>query len=247
MNVIKELTCKHCKEIYQDPVMMFCCGENMCKKHINEIKTNSASNFTPCPFCDKHISDESFRENKIIQSLVENELHEFKIDAKHEQILKELKREIQNWENILNDPENVIHDTFSELKRLIDLDRESLKSQIDKLANGMIEKLKEYEAEFKNRCKIKDVFEEFNDLVISSKEKLTEYEKCLSKFSIKKEERDEKSKEAEELIANLNSKLPEFKIKLFKDTTFRYDPMNEIKNFEELFGKLKIKVSFEII
>ena len=65
----------------------------------------------------------------------------------------------------------------------------------------------------------------------------------MSKFSIKKrEERDEKSQQAEELIANLKSKLSEFKIKLFNDTTFRYNPMNEINNFEELFGKLIIKV-----
>ena len=44
-------------------------------------------------------------------------------------------------------------------------------------------------------------------------------------------------------MAILRSKLAEFKIKLFKDTTFRYNPMNEIKDFEELFGKLTIKVS----
>ena len=243
MNVKEELTCKHCKEIYQDPVILYCCGENMCKKHIDDIKTNSASNETPCPFCDKNISDQSYRENKIIQSLVEKELHEFKIDSKYEQILKELKREIQEFEKILNDPENEIYDTFSELKRLIDLDRESLKSQIDKLANGMIDKLEKYEAELKSRSKKKYIFNEYDQLAKSAKEHLTEYEKCLNKFSTKKEDRDGRSKDAEELITTLESKLTEFKIKLFNDSTFMFSPMKEINNLEDLFGKLTINVS----
>ena len=244
MNVKEELTCKHCKKIYQDPVILVCCGEHLCKKHIDEIKKNSASNETPCPFCDEHISDQSFKENKIIKNLVENELHEFKIDSKYEKILNELKREIQKFEKILNDPENEIYDTFSELKRLIDLDRESLKTQIDELANEMIDKLEVHEAELKSRSKTKDFLNGFNDLTKSAKKKLMEYEKCLNKFSIKKEERDEKSQDVEELISILQSKLAELKVELLNDTTFSFNPKKEIKNLENLFGKLSIKVSF---
>ena len=78
----------------------------------------------------------------------------------------------------------------------------------------------------------------------SAKAKLTEYEKCLNKFSTKKEERNSRSNAAEELITTLESKFAELKAKLFKNTTFTFSPMNEISNLEDLFGKLTIKVSY---
>ena len=41
MNIIEELTCKHCHEIYDEPVTLNCCGDNVCKKHIDELLSHS--------------------------------------------------------------------------------------------------------------------------------------------------------------------------------------------------------------
>jgi hypothetical protein len=77
--------------------------------------------------------------NKLIQKLVENELHEFKIYPTYKEIINNFKSEIDALEKIAKDPENLIYEKFRELKRQVDLEREQTKFQIDSLADDIIE------------------------------------------------------------------------------------------------------------
>ena len=57
-----------------------------------------------------------------------------------------------------------------ELKRQVDLNREELKSQIDKLADGLIKQLESFEAEFKSEYKEKVDLEHYKGLIETSKQ-----------------------------------------------------------------------------
>jgi chromosome segregation ATPase len=240
MNIKEKLTCNYCKEIYKQPLSLNCCAETICKCHIEELLSIDDSNTFVCPYCDEKNSNQKFKVNKLIQDLVENELHHFKIDNTYTDTLNKFKEEIEKFESILTDPENFIYEEMSELKRKVDLNREELKSEIDELANDLIKKLEEYEQKFKSEYKTNANLELYNGLVDSSKKKLAEYEKFLNLFSTTKEERDEKKRQSEKEISSLRLKLREVKDKLFSNFSIRYRPIENQR--EDLFGKLIIKV-----
>ena len=240
MNIKEELTCKHCNETYTQPIILNCCGENICKQHIDEL-VKSSTKFT-CPLCSLENENKSFITNKFIQKMVENELHKFEIDPKYKQTLASLRAEIENLEKVLNEPEYFIFNEINELKRQVDLDREKLKSEIDELADDLIQKLESYEKKFKAEYKsVLDNPDRYKDLADSSKKQLVEFEKYFYLFSVKNEERDEKSKEVERMVNVLQPSLKEVKEKIFLNLSLSYSPMED--KIENVYGKLSIRVS----
>ena len=242
MNIKEELTCKYCHEIYKNPIILNCCGENICRQHIDELISVSLSNKLTCPICNAEISNQTFCVNKLIERLLEKELHKLKIDTKYKDTLESFKIEVGRFESVLKEPENFIHEEISELKRQVDLDREKLKSKIDDLADNLIKQLDSYEKKFKAEYKTNVDLVYFNELVESSKKQLEEYEKFLGLFSVSNEEREKQSKESENLIETLQQNLKELKEKLFLNKTIKYKQTRN--NLENLFGMLIIKVSF---
>ena len=109
MNIKEKLTCKYCNQIYKEPITLTCCGDNLCKRHIAELISNSSSSEFWCPLCNEPNSNKNFKVSKIIQELIEIEAHKFELDPKYERILNSLKTEIGNLEKISNDPENFIY------------------------------------------------------------------------------------------------------------------------------------------
>ena len=242
MNIGKKLTCKYCNQIYKEPITLVCCGDSLCKKHVHDLLDIYDTNTFLCPFCNERNSNQNLRVNKTIQELLDVEVHKFELDPKYERILNSFKTEIRNLEVILNDPESVIYDEISELKRQVDINREELKGQIDKLADGLIQQLESFEAEFKSEYKEKVDLEHYKSLIETSKKQLEQYEKHLSLFSSKTEDKDERSKASESIINDLQSKIKEIKVNMFSNKLITYKSIesNEIR----LFGELVIKVGF---
>jgi chromosome segregation ATPase len=176
--------------------------------------------------------------------LIENKLHNFEVDSKYKETLQNLKVEIGRLETILIDPDYVIYEQISELKRQVFLDREQTKSQIDALADDLINQLESYEKSFKENYKRNVDLKHYNGIIEKSKKQLNEYEKCLNSFSAKKEERDEKSNQRVRLLNELQSQIKEAKGDLFSNLSIMYEP---IGNIENLYGKLIIKVRFSLL
>ena len=241
MNMKENLTCKCCNQVYNEPIILTCCGESMCKQHINELVSIDDSNTFLCPFCNKQIQNQNFIVSKTIQYLLDMEAHKITIDPKYERVLNNFKTEIKNLETILNEPENFIYEEINELKRNVDLDRESAKSKIDKLANDFIQQLETFEKQFKEEYKTNVDMKHFISLAETSKKQLAEYEKFLSLLSTKAEERDKKSKKSEITIKNLQHKIKELKRSLFSNKLITYKPMDT--KIQDLYGQLVIKVN----
>ena len=242
MNVNEELTCKYCKEIFSEPVTLNCCAENICKRHINELLSIDDSNTFVCPFCDLcdlKNANQNLCVNRLIQTLIENKLHKLEFNSDNKLTLEWFKKEIENLEAILKDPENIIYEKISELKRLVDLDRERTKTKIDELANDIIQQLEGYEARFKAESVPNADFEQYNLLLESFRKHMEEYEKFLNLFATKKEERKEKIKQTEKAICSLQGKINELKYKLFSNLSLTYKSTQP-----EFFGELLVKVNF---
>jgi hypothetical protein len=241
MNINEKLKCKYCLEIFKQPITLNCCGKSICKQHLDKIINESSSNTFSCPLCNQENTKQNIHCNELIEDLIDMQLHKSKLDPKYEITRDKLLIEIENLEKILKDPENIIYEEISELKRQVDLDRESLKNEIYTLADGLIQQLESYEKRFKAEYKEKIDLAKYNDLVESSKSQLCEFEKYLSLFSIENKTRDEKLTEIEKTINILQPAIEDVKNALFSNLTIGYQPM--VKNTDGLFGKLLITVS----
>ena len=60
MNAKEKLTCKFCSKIYKDPIMLICCGESICKHHIEDLISSGSSNKFPCPLCNEENTNQNF-------------------------------------------------------------------------------------------------------------------------------------------------------------------------------------------
>lgn len=240
MNIKEELTCKYCNKIYKDPITLTC-GDSVCRHHAEETLLNNSSNRFFCPICNEENKNHDFKVNKILENLIKKELHEFKLNPKYEETLNSLKTKITTLENILNDHQNFIYEEISELKRQVDLDRENIKSDIDKLADDLIQQLESYKARFNTEFKTNVDLDFYNGLVESSKKQFIEYERHLSLFSVENQQREEKYKQSEQLVEVLHPKINELKEKIFSNLSLKYRKTEN--NIENMFGKLIIQVS----
>ena len=150
-----------------------------------------------------------------------------------------LKEKIKDFERIQADPDNLIYEKIHELKARVDLDRETLKNDIDVLANEIIDKLEAFETELKTESKSLANSEYYNDLIRNTKEQLRDYDKYFSSFANKREELEEKSSEINETIQLVELERNEFENKLFSNKILGYETKKIDQ--ENLFGKLFIR------
>ena len=238
MNLREELTCKDCKEIYQSPITLNCCGENICKKDVEKlISKDSSSKFT-CPLCSEENFHQKLNPNKFMQKMVENKLHKFKTDRKSKRTLKDFKIKVEILERLATDPKNYIHEEIDGIKRQVELDRETSKGRIDSLADGLIQELESYESRFKAEYKPAMYL---NSFVKSSRKQLAEYEKFLNLFSAKKEKKAEQRKQSKNAINMIQSNIDHVKTKLFSNLSIKYQPIQN--NSACCLGELVVKVS----
>ena len=111
------------------------------------------------------------------------------------------------------------------------------------MANEIIERLEAYEARFKTENISNVDLEQYNALLESSRKQMAEYEKFLNLFSTEVEERNEKSKQTEKTISNLQYKMNELKSKMFSNLSLTYKSTEH--GVEHFFGELLVKVRFK--
>jgi hypothetical protein len=240
----EEYTCKICEQIFTNPITLYCCGENICMKHIEKIMARNSSNQFTCLLCKEENYHQKLNVNKFMEKLIAKGLHKYEIDSKYHETLNNLEKEVEKIEQILMDPELVIIEEISELKRQVEWERVKLKSQIDERANDLIQQLESYEAKFKTEYKTNVDFEHYYSLVEPSRNLLKEYENCLNLFSTKHQEREENNMQSEKIIKYLQIANKQLRNRLFSNFSISYKPFKE--NILDLYGDIICKVSKKI-
>ena len=208
MNIEKDISCKSCNQTYRDPIYLYCCGENICKTHIDEL---ASTNLIVCPLCNSEVQKQCLNINKFLKNLIEKrEIHKLKIDPKYAILIDNLKEKIKHFERIQADPDNLIYEKIHELKARVDLDRERLINEIDVLANEIIDKLEAFETELKTESKSLANSEYYYDLIRNTKIQHADYENYFSSFANKPEELEQKSLEINAAIKRMKFEIKEF-------------------------------------
>ena len=148
MSLKHDLICSICKLILNNPVSLPCFCV-VCHDH----STNSS--WITCQTCNKEfeIPAEGLVPNKFVKNMLEKEVHlsdeEKTLKNSVEELIRQLERLHIDFETTQRSFEVFSDDHFSEIRRQIDLQRETLKEKIDEIALKMIDQTKANEELYK--------------------------------------------------------------------------------------------------
>ena len=150
----KILTCKYskCNKYYINPISLPC-GNNICEDHLYDLVDEDGK--FKCVFCDdEHETPEhGFLINNDLNELLNLGLHLNDDQKKGMELLTEVQSFIEDFDLLNRDPENYLYDYFSNIKNMIDKERERLKLKIDLISDDMLSELKVFEDECKSSYK----------------------------------------------------------------------------------------------
>ena len=242
------MICKYpgCSKYFVNPVILNC-GQTVCHEHIDDMLTNNVLNKCYiCKLCnfEHEIPTHGFIKNKIVAEMINESNHLTKDQKKIKDMLEGFQENIKKLKGIIADPSNYLYDYMAELKRLVDLQREELKKQVDEICLKIIEEIDRLYKEAKeclDKLDKKDMkvdFEKYNKIVKYSEEyiRLREYDEKKMQDVVERAEK--MNKESQE-------KLDSFELKLLNNKTCKFEP-NKNSIHHSIVGLFLIESKKEI-
>ena len=234
------LTCKYCNNIYSDPIYLPC-HKTMCRMHIDELRKENKTGSIKCVFCknEHEIPAKGFERNEMALGFLNSrisitkQVSELKVEL--EKAFDEANEIIKEFEKEQRQIELFAADHFIGIRNKIDAQKESVKLQIEKIADKMKyeidecesiykEKIKSFKAEeILNKDKLKKLSSSNEEL---KKSKLSEINNCINRLRFKKYE-----------LIDIKSKIESCSIETRVSTNLR----------REAFGELKLVNNYALI
>ena len=140
-------------------------------------------------------------------------------------LLDELSSIKKKFQIAIEDPHNFMHDYISEIKNKVDLRREELKVEIDRISDQSIKELEEFEKECLTKAEFNKISEKCSN-GLNSYQKDLDLEKCyedLGNFIIDNEKWDDYKCKAAIQINNIQNEFTDFKNSLLLNKTVLFD------------------------
>jgi hypothetical protein len=156
MNEIQDLLkCALCMDIFTGtPIILPCCNKTVCEHHMEKQENTANSKLFTCVLCETtHDMDKckKFASNKTVEKLLKIQIDKFAnlgdIYVRTINQVKSLEDNFRQVNDLIKDPKNFIYEEISALKRDVDLRKEKLKQEVDKICAEMIAKLDKYQQE----------------------------------------------------------------------------------------------------
>ena len=234
--------CEKCENFLESPITLPC-SKTICEYHLKEFHKDYLTNKISCMFCKKQhlIPDGGFEVNIKIKNIIDSNAHlyedEKRINLSFESSLQKLNHLLKELDKKEPEVQKHFHESLSKIKDQINLDVKSLKSQIDKVANKLFNRIKEFENEcFKSLMKISRI--ENNRYDVEEINRNWNSQKRCPNF--KSEKSDELKVCIDNKIEEIESKLKEFEKVKFSVERLIYKPSHTEIN-ELFFGKLEVK------
>lgn len=240
------LTCKFktCSNRLDIPVTLPCCGNTICKKHIEEFYVDKDKQKIKCLLCNNiyQLPSDGLKINVIISELLNQFFGKYYHAAS--KVCNKFNENVHSFQQNLTNPSYLIYEYFQILKSTIDLDREQLKESIDNHYDLLIQLANRLEIRMNSDLKFD--FKEYNDNLNDFKAKYKNYHTVLNKnVPLSKADLSKIEQEIEEINSNLLMQMDHFRDELLKDKQFQYYP-NDVNT--ECLGKLvEIENKYDII
>lgn len=240
------LNCNVCNKLLTQPIALPC-GETVCYKHLsNMIEQDTLFSTIKCSLCEKDhvVPEEGFQTLKSIDKLLEIEVNKIDLGPKFNEcnetidylkISETIDYLMNDIEEMKNDPENFIYSYFSELKKEVDIQRETLKLNIDSYYEEMIINIESSECESKKLAK---KMNDISDRLQKYKEELNELIEEFDTFEINDAKYDSIHSKAESYKPKYEKMVVEIKNHLLGECSHEFVPIE--LNIKDLFGSYTI-------
>ena len=134
----------------ESPVILPC-SDSICKRHVSK----QSNDVIRCEKCGiKHeIPTNGFHANSALQEIIEAEIANLDLGSVHKKAKKScesVEKALKEVEMLLKDPHFCTQEKINELKNSVQLKGEELKLIIDEEMKKLIDRLEEYERQFKD-------------------------------------------------------------------------------------------------
>lgn len=194
LNLLKCQIC--CKEFTDVPVVLSCCNATVCNQHLDyqtiEINDGKKRKIFECQLCNcsHDMSYKKFARNQIVENLLKHEFNNLKFGPIYDEAKEECERvnfTLKDLHDLIKDPDNHIYEYVSDLKTNVELRREKIKIEIDKISDEMISKLEAYEKEcYENfqSGKLSQIIETTESQIKKGESLVEDWSKSLSRLVI---------------------------------------------------------------
>ena len=234
------LTCKYCNNIYSDPIYLPC-HKTMCRHHVDELRKENKSASIKCVFCknEHEIPLKGFEKNEMALGFLNSrisitkQVSELKVEL--DKAFDEASEVIKEFEKEQKQIELFAVDHFLGIKNKIDSQKDSVKLQIEKIAEKLKHEIDECESIYKEKIKsfkAEEILSKDKLKKLSSsneelkKSKLSEINNCINRLRFKKYE-----------LIDIKSKIESCSIDTRVSTNLR----------REAFGELKLVNNYALI
>jgi WD40 repeat protein len=220
------------------------CGHNVCRKHFVDDVINAKKSKIMCQECSDviEISDEDFIGNKMLNDKIKKADY---LNPTRKRLKIQIEKSLDDLESLLEDLNLRVedfsvtqYDYFAHLRRKIDIRRESLILEINKISEEMINSIKETEKTFLEKVN-ESICSKFD--IKNEKEKLEAFFRnsslTLDSIETLKIENDAKCKELKAKLNNFDLFEQNLNDNSFKSGSFNFND----KPFS--FGNLRINVN----
>ena len=220
--------CKKCDQVLQGkPVVLNCCRQTICAIHLEEINSNGKRKLANCPFC------ETSRETKIKKNapiMTFSKKFEPAIVA-----CRRLDTSLNEFRQLKKDPKCFIFEYVSKLKNQVDLRREEIKLEIEKLSDEMIKKLEDFERECYENVDRTRLMEQSDAFLEETQARLEEWSTGLDAAMFDEVSRAEINSQARNIDLKLNDLSAKLKECLLMNQEWIHNNYFS-REFSKLFG-----------
>lgn len=235
-NICQYMTCKN---LYDKPVVLICCGESICQRHVEDLCIDSSKSIIKCCFCQEEmkIPKKGLPVNRGMEKMLSVDLGPIHKLAKD--TLDNFELNIREYEDLINNPGNYITEHFENVRKQVDSSRIEWKTIIDNFYDRFMTKINNLEADcMNNRAKLQD---------IELKNYRIEYEKWngeIRKFIIDESRWKRISNDIREELDEIGIKIKEIQAELLNNKIYEFKKTVKEINNEDFFGKIVIKGEF---
>lgn len=232
------ITCQFddCHLIYEKPILLPCCGETICEKHVDSLRIDGDSNKYKCTFCDQEFSrpDRGFLVSKAIERLIKDpNMGEQHRKAKESMVL--LENNLEQLSKSIKLSSLNIFSHFDGIINEIDLKRERFKAFIDNYYDELIKNVNDKRNSCEQNPNLDKLIQTFTTEEEKYKSQVEEIRDQLRFFSLDPEYWTDLRDIMIETDNKLKQKLTELNESIMMNKTYKFSSSSD--DFEKVVNK----------
>jgi hypothetical protein len=239
--VQKIINCKLCRAIVKKPVFLPC-GETICARHEKRFRNIYTAKCYLCNKSHRLKKNQHFPYNKVTKCLLKTEINKLDFGDEYKKakgLIQEVRKLKSNYENTKNATGEHVFERFQEMRRKVDLIRESIIQKVNECSEKIIADIDSYETECKTNLATLDSKLKTNETIDLKqiKKDLNVWKKRMKKLYYDSELCKEINQKGNEYSETLQNGIKNLKNEIFLGQDKKLEFETKYSNVFDIFCK----------